>query len=96
MTEVKTVKIAKKQNAEEIVQEIAVIIQILIKMGFDEEVTNDRWVVAVLNHLGVTSPYGQPLSYMGYRQLMNRANQTRLRSFIEKISHEPVAHLLPF
>lgn len=93
MTAVKNVK---KASSEEIVQEIAVIIQILIKMGFDEETKNDRWIVAVLNEFGVTSPYGEPLTYMGYRQLMKRANQTRLRSFIEKISHEPVAHLLPF
>ncbi len=77
-------------------KEIVVIIQILIKMGFDEEVENEKWLVEVLNMLGVTSTYGKPLTYMGYRKMMERADQGMIRRFIEKMAHEPVAVLLPF
>jgi hypothetical protein len=86
----------KKAKTEEIVQEIVVTVQLLIKMGFEEEVENEKWLVEVLNMLGFTSTYGKPLTYMGYRKMMERADQGMIRRFIEKISHEPVAVLLPF
>lgn len=86
----------KKAKTEEIVQEIIVTVQILIKMGYDAEVENDKWLVGVLNMLGFTSSYGKPLTYMGYRQMMDRADKVMIRRFIEKISHEPIAVLLPF
>lgn len=86
----------KKAKTEEIVKEIIVAVQILNKMGYEEEVQNDKWLVAVLNMLGFTSSYGKPLTYMGYRQMMDRADEGMKRRFIEKVSHEPIAFMLPF
>lgn len=95
MTE-QAVAVGRRAKTEEIVKEIVVFVQVLIKMGFDEEVRNAKWLVEVLNEFGFTSSYGKPLTYMGYRQMMERCDQKMLRAFVEKISHEPLAVLLPF
>lgn len=84
----------KKNKTEEIIKEIIVFQQILYKLGCDE-IENETVLVDVLNDYGFTSTYGKPFTYMGYRQMMKRADGEMMRDFITSLKHEPIAHLLP-
>lgn len=87
---------SKKAKTEEIIKEIIVFRQILYKMGCDDEANNEKVFVDVLNDFGFRSSYNKPLTYMGYRQMMERADQTMLRDFILSLQHEPLAVLSNF
>lgn len=86
----------KKAKTEELIKEIIVFRNLLFKMGCDEAAENEKVFVEVLNAHDFTNSYGKPLTYMGYRQMMERADQKMIRDFIESMQHEPLAALLPF
>lgn len=88
--------VGKKAKTEENIKEIVVFQQLLIKMGQEHIIENVKVLVEVLNEFGFRSSYGKPLTYMGYRQMMERADHTMIKNFIAEIQHEPVAVLLPF
>ena len=87
---------SKKAKTEEIIKEIIVFRQILFKMGCDEAAENEKVFVEVLNDYGFRSSYGKELTYMGYRQMMERADQTMIRDFVLSLQHEPLAVLSNF
>ena len=86
----------KKAKTEELIKEIIVFRQILFKIGCDDAAENEKVFVEVLNEYDFTNSYGKPLTYMGYRQMMERADQDMIRDFVLSLQHEPVAKLLPF
>lgn len=83
----------REQNrvkTEELVMELLVIRSILYKMEFDELADNESLFIAFVNNLDnpPTTANGNPLTYMGYRQMMQRFPAEKLRHMIEKISSE--------
>lgn len=86
----------KKAKTEELIKEIIVFRQVMFKMGCDEAAENEKVFVHVLNDFGFRNSYGKELTYMGYRQMMERADQTMIRDFVLSLQHEPLAVLSNF
>lgn len=84
----------KRAKTESLIQELLVLRSIFIKFGVDDY-ENDALFVEMANEVGITSTYGKPLTYMGYRQMMARADQKMIRDFLEEMDLEPYAVTIP-
>lgn len=81
---------AQRLETRKILEEIIVIRNLLIKFDFECAET-DRDFVAFLAEAGITNTKGTPITYMGYRQMIERADKQWMREFIENLYEEPVA-----
>lgn len=86
-----SVREEKRKNTEELIMELLVIRNILFKMEFDELAENESLFIEFVNCLEnpPKSVSGDKLTYMGYRQMMKRYPENKIRMMIEKISSEP-------
>lgn len=81
---------SQRKKTQELIEEIIVIRNLLFKLDIDSA-DNDMYFVAILAELGITNSRGEPITYMGYRQMIKRADQKWLREFVESLAHEPIA-----
>ena len=59
-------------NKIDVVAEIAVIANLLYRMGFDNVVEQQALFVSFLGELGIETPQGKPINLMNYRSIVGR------------------------
>lgn len=79
----------KRAKTIELIKDLLALRSIFIKFGVDDY-TNDALFVEMANELGFTSTLGRPLSYMGYRQMMDRMGKWPLLEILQEMEEEPI------
>jgi hypothetical protein len=77
-------------QTEELIFDILAFRSILFKMQFDECAENESLFVQMLNEAGYRTVTGKEFSLMGYRKMMERADNTKLRIMVDKLMHDPI------
>lgn len=90
-----SVREQNRKKLEELVMELLVIRNILIKFDEMEIAMNEALFVEFCNNLPNPPRTAQgELTYMGYRQMMKRFPQDKLREMCERINSEPEQFLI--
>lgn len=87
---------ARIEQNEVIILDLIVIQSILIKMGREDIANNKIAFIDFINEMPnpPLTLTGKPFTYMGYRKMMERFDQDRLRVLVEKVASEPIAFMM--
>ena len=77
-------------RTNELIGDLIAFRSILYKFGFDEQADNEKLFVEMANELGFRAANGTELSYMGYRQMMKRADPQTVRDMITNITSDKI------
>lgn len=76
----------KKPNTNEIVLDILAFSTLLVKLGFEDILSNFHVFTEVVNESGFRTERGNEFTYMGLRQTLRRLDKSVMEKFLDEQS----------